>query len=750
MRQFAKIIAMVTVLIYHFLPAKIANAQPIPDTKFVQETHQGYRIGISAAANDLLTIAVDRQNNVWAGGRAGLFRLSAGQRSWQAMFDAEDSGPVFNILCDADGKILVAAWNGLHVFQSGENSSSAVHRSISAIDSPVTAMVQKGGEIIAAGPAGWWRITGKNVRAFSFPCSRAVKDILAAKSGEIFVATGMGLFMKSKTTRKTFFDEHEIISPYLEDLAFAPNGDLWAGGLGGVTVFRNNKTVAKIMAKDGLPSSEVTCVEQSPDGKMWVGTRKGISRFAGGKCSVRHSKRWLLDDDVRDIAFSANGTAWIATRAGVSAIIPRKMTLAEKAKRILEICYARHVRPPYLVGRCNLTIAGDTTSWAPADDDNDGQYTAMYLGMESYRYAVTKNPQAGENARKAFDALKFLQEVTQTPGFFARTVIPADWQHRADPDRELNDRDWAMQLVNNPREKRVHKRWFLSPDKKWLWKATTSSDEMTGHMWGYYIYHELVADAAEKKRVAAHVGKIVNYLIDCGYTLHDVDGKPTKWAVWSPEKLNHDPDWQAERGINSVELLSYLKLAFYMTGDKKFEKHYRRLIEKHNYAHNARFAKNTNPALRTHIDDELLALAFPALIKLEKDQALRKLYLQGVDGWWQAVKVDQSAYFNFVYGDLTGDDPQLGDALFYLRDAPIDQVHWTVDNSRREDVQLTRLPEYEKMQTARLLPPSERGILRWDNNPRQAVQGHDGRSERTGVQWLLPYWMGRYLGYIGG
>lgn len=281
------------------------------------------------------------------------------------------------------------------------------------------------------------------------------------------------------------------------------------------------------------------------------------------------------------------------------------------------------------------------------------------------------------------------------------------------------------------------------------WKSTTSSDEMTGHMWGYYVYHKLVADAKEKKRVAQHVSKIVSYVIDCNYTLHDIDGQPTEWAVWTPEKLNHDPDWLPERGINSVELLSYLKLAYSMTGDKKFDQHYKMLIEKHNYAKNALYPKNTNPGLRTHIDDELLALAFPALVENEKDPTLGKMYLQSVEQWWQAVKGDQSAYFNFIYGSMTGNDHLMADAMFYLRDAPVDQIRWTVDNSKREDVELTRLPEFEKIQTSRLLPPSERGILRWDNNPWQAVQGNGGRTERTGVQWLLPYWMGRYLGYIG-
>lgn len=725
-------------------------AQAVKDTHFVQEYHTPYPIQISPAANNLLTIAVDANDRVWAGGRSGLFVLPRNEKKWLAMFSETNSGPVFDIFCDSTGTTWIAAWNGLYKFDATQHLQPENLLKIAGIKSPLSAVTQFKNAILTAGPDGWWKVSGNKVAKYKITCSRAVRSIRTSEMGEIWAATGMGLFYQNGKKSATFDTVNEIFGPYVADIAFSENGDLWATGLGGITIFHDGKNVRNFHAKDGLPSSDMNCIAKAPDGQMWVGTQGGLSRFDGTKWSVRHSKRWLIHDNVRDIAFDKNGTAWIATQGGVSAIYQKKMTLAEKAAEILDICYARHVRPPYLVGRCALTTPGDTSTWAPLDDDNDGQYTAMYLAMESYRYAATKNPQARENAKKAFEALHYLQTVTETAGFFARTVIPVEWTKMADPDRKLSDQEWALQYVNNPREKRVHKRWHLSKNKKWLWKATTSSDEMTGHMWGYYVYHKLVADEKEKKRVAELVSKIVDYVIEGNYTLRDLDGKPTEWAVWTPEKLNGDPDWLAERGINSVEMLSYLKLAFFMTGEKKFDKHYHKLIEKHGFAKNALYPKNINPSLRTHIDDELLALAFPALLEYEKDAKLRKMYLQSVEQWWEAVKGDQSAYFNFIYGEITGKKALFDDAMFYLYDAPVDQIRWTVDNSKREDVGLTRLPEYEKLQTDRLLPPSERGILRWDNNPWQAVQGNGGRTERTGVQWLLPYWMGRYLGYIGG
>ena len=71
-----------------------------------------------------------------------------------------------------------------------------------------------------------------------------------------------------------------------------------------------------------------------------------------------------------------------------------------------------------------------------------------------------------------------------------------------------------------------------------------------------------------------------------------------------------------------------------------------------------------------------------------------------------------------------------------------------MDNSRREDVTLVRAPEFEQWQTARWLPVDENSFFRWDDNPRVANRGAGGHLESDGVFWMLPYWMGRYYGFI--
>jgi hypothetical protein len=84
----------------------------------------------------------------------------------------------------------------------------------------------------------------------------------------------------------------------------------------------------------------------------------------------------------------------------------------------------------------------------------------------------------------------------------------------------------------------------------------------------------------------------------------------------------------------------------------------------------------------------------------------------------------------------------------FLRDVSLDLVDWTIDNSKREDIRLARRPEMEILQTSRLLPASERGVMRWDRNPWAVKSGNEGHSESCPTFWLVSYWMGRYYGYI--
>ena len=560
--------AVACILLAALLPAPAGER--IADKPFLQEVHEGHPLGVDPGANDARAVTLDSTGSVWVATRAGLYRLAPGETGWsrptsaqEATSPADRNGPAFDLSSDADGVVWAGAWNGVW-----RGKGSRVEK-LPGIEAPVAAICAAGKVVFAAGPDGLWEIAADRVTSKPLPCSRNVRAILPSADGGLWLATAMGLHLERPGGALKLQTGDSGFSTDVRGIAFARDGFLWSAGLGGIVVYNAGRFQAQPTPAVGLPSSDARCVAPGLDGRMWVGTAIGLACFDGRTWSLRHSKRWLVDDDVRDVAFGPDGTGWVATAGGVSALRQRRLTLAEKAEHYHRICAARHVREPGLVEKCRLRVPGDVSTWEPQDDDNDGQYTSMYLAMESFRFAVTKDPEARAAARRAFHALKFLQEVTGTRGFVARTVIPSNWTRMFDPNEAIGAAEWAERRVRDAREKRVELHWRPSKDGKWLWKGDTSSDEITGHMYGYLVYYDLAADGDERKLVSEQVDRVVGTIVDDGFALKDIDGAPTRWGMWAPEKLNGDPDWAPERGVNSVEILSYLKLAKHVTGDPK-------------------------------------------------------------------------------------------------------------------------------------------------------------------------------------
>jgi ligand-binding sensor domain-containing protein len=302
--------------------APASPAAGITDSPFVQEYHEAYPIGLEAEQNDVRAITVDGTGDIWAGTKVGVFRFDSGKKQWAELMGKTDAGPVYDIVVDHAGTVWIGTWNG--IYKSTQNGLQKLKQ----IDCPIAALCVTENEVIGLGGAGIWSITNDTCIYKQMPYSRQFRAVIAAKSGGLWIATGNGLYHHTDTGYKLYQTESELLGPDLHDIAYAQDGSLWIGGLGGITVYKDDKRINSFTPAEGLPSVSVRCVAQGPDGQMWVGTDHGIARYNGKSWSIRHSKRWLLSDDVRDIAFDSQGTAWIATDNGISAIKRKSMSLA--------------------------------------------------------------------------------------------------------------------------------------------------------------------------------------------------------------------------------------------------------------------------------------------------------------------------------------------------------------------------------------------------------------------------------------
>ena len=473
-----------------------------------------------------------------------------------------------------------------------------------------------------------------------------------------------------------------------------------------------------------LPVADFTATAQGSPETIWVATPHGAFRLTRSPYVVEYfaGERWLPDDRVTGIGLDGFVT-WLETPKGFARIEHRVMTLSRKAEAFEERIRTRHDRWG-LTASSELRVPGDVSTSRAVSSDNDGLWTAMYVAAESFRYAVTHDPNARENARHGMAAILRLESITGISGFPARSFI------KVGEDAQPRDGEWHD-----------------TADGRWRWKGDTSSDEIVGHYFVYPIYDELVADDTEKRQLRRTIERITNHILDHEYQLIDVDGQRTRWGWWGPNDIWRDAD---ETGLRALHLLSHLCVAIHLTDDAqlgaRYQRHYDDLVNTHKYALLTRNQKIMVPGHINHSDDELAFLSYYPLLRYETDSHLLGIYKQSLERSWQVERPERNPLWNAIYAAGTSaQEFDRAESIRTLQEIPMDTITWTVRNSQRLDVPIDPLADrFKRPQALVVLPYDEIPMWKWNGNPYALDGGNGGRSEDDGAYFLLPYWLGRY------
>jgi hypothetical protein len=519
----------------------------------------------------------------------------------------------------------------------------------------------------------------------------------------------------------------------------------------GFWVGQRPRAFENLTLRNQLPATNLT-VLQEVEGGLWVGTTRGAfferdgtnSRYATPSAPgiepprFRYyaGKRWLRDDHVVDLATDREGHLWVLTQTGLNKIEFRQTTLAAKADWFHRKIRSRNMRYGFTAER-RLLVPGDITSSEMIDTDNDGGWTSYYLGSLAARYAVTREDETRRQAWESFGALERLQSIHTHTGFPARTFERRGFKF-SDPDR-----------------------WRDAPDPGWEWKGHTSSDEMQAQGFAHAVMWELVAtNATERARVATNWVAVIDHILRHNLYLVDVDGEPTLWGRWHPDYVNWFPPSIHDRRLNSAEIVAGLQLAYRMTGKQAYRAKAYELFEKQGYLTNLLssmkliaptkgyvFRENDMGNEWNHSDDELAFFNYWTLVRFAFTDELRAKYLAAVADHWDFEKAERYPIFNFIFAACGAKEVDAAGAVWTLRGTPLDTIAWRMSNSHRQD--LTKLePNFMGRELRELLPPGERFIARINTQPFILDHGDD-TTDFPGDEFLLGYWLGRYVGAIG-
>jgi len=498
---------------------------------------------------------------------------------------------------------------------------------------------------------------------------------------------------------------------------------------------KKKKQVGEVYKK--LPWTEITTISEI-DGNIWFGSTWGAFMLnEEGKYNYYASKRWLPSDTIVDIAKGPENSILILTDKGLGQICRKEMTLHDKA-----MFYEKQVRERHIRNGFNATTSlrkpGDISFGTMVTSDNDGLWTTMYLAGEVFRYAVTKSDCALQNVRESLDAIERLYTINMIPGFPSRSF----------ERRGYKDNQW---------------KWRRAEDPEWDWKSTTSSDEAIGHIFAFAAIAELVDVPELQTKSIMLIDTLMSHIVKNDFYMVDWNGEPTQWARWHPDYVNARPKMVGDRKINSSNIIGMLQTAYHFTKKEKYKDAAFYLMDEHGYLENLMRPMNdigmapedADELSRllsdgwNHSDDEMYYCGYWGLYRYAFNDTLKAMYKETIIDHWEYEREEKEGLWNIMTALVGAEEIDLEEGVWYLQKYPMDLIDWTISNSHRKDIEMVE-PNFRKQTITEILPASELRISRHNANRFDLDRNGAGRAEYSaGDIWILPYWIGRYLGVIG-
>jgi hypothetical protein len=499
-----------------------------------------------------------------------------------------------------------------------------------------------------------------------------------------------------------------------------------------------------------LPCAEITVVKQL-NNQLWFGSAKGAFCLnEKGKYSYFAGERWLPGNRILDLVSGPENSILALTDKGLGQLSFNPITLEEKA-----LFYEKQVREKnirYGINCSGVSMPNGYSSGQTGNQPSDNLWTGMYLAAELFRFKVTGSLDAKENAFEAFEAMERFHTVTNIPGLFARSF------ERDYKTENTKGADWKKKELLSGSPASI---WLPAADhRNWTWRSTASSDQTVAQVFAMTMILELSDDAAWKVRALKCLDNLMTFIVKNDLYIIDVDGEPTMWGKWNPDYVNKFPTNVGDRKITSSNIIAFLQTAYHYTHKQLFKDKAFELMTKYGYLDNltrpfAQIGPNHADELSkvlseewNHSDDEMYFLAYWGLYPFAFSGELKEQFGQAIKDHWSVELPEHNALWNFTYAMTGAKDFDLDASIDFLKDYPIDMRNWAINNSERKDIEL--IPANFRGQTTKeRLSLREAPLFRHNGQIFRLDNAGDGSTlTSAGDTWLLPYWMGRYLGVI--
>jgi uncharacterized protein (TIGR03437 family) len=327
------------------------------------------------------------------------------------------------------------------------------------------------------------------------------------------------------------------------------------------------------------------------------------------------------------------------------------------------------------------------------DCGDSALWTGAYLAAEAFRYNVTQSADALNNVRIALAGLKALIDVTGD-NRLARCMAMANSPYAA----SISSQESSNRIKQNP---------------PWIWVDNTSRDQVVGAFFGLGAAFDLVNDAAVRSGISDVATRLLGFIAGHQWSPND---DISNTFVLRPEELQMLLD--VARHVNPSNKVSGPLLVPPIDAGAAFD-----VLSNSSY-------------FKFNLD----FMSFYNLVRLGNDSSYLKAY--------QIVRnhtaSHQNAFFDMIDRALQGPNS--------ARDAEANMLldQWLLRPVRDPHVDLTNTVPVCGSEACIPVPVPLRTPtdFLWQRDPFQLTGGASSTIESPGIDYILPYWMGRYYGLI--
>ena len=404
--------------------------------------------------------------------------------------------------------------------------------------------------------------------------------------------------------------------------------------------------------------------------------------------------------------------------------------------------------------------AGDAAPSLYGTGGDSAIFTGFYLAAAIYRFVTTGGRQDLDAVLGAARGLHLLTHVSGTPGVIARCAFPADqagrWRY-PESWQERIDRGFVYESPADIPD--IGAPGAFYPPMIFYTRATR--DQLTGILYGVGVGLAELDPAAYTGQISADVGRALGILQEViravwrrlratGFIIRDHRGATGTTACLVD-------------GLLKAQLLAVYRAALGQR-EKPGSLPYRRADRLYRLAFAGAFGLNDGDLGDIFNRNSLLDGYFSFNLRFARSFTVHRLESDGArlatvtdymtKHVWRYVRDHRNTHFNFLYAAATGDGAGLADARRSLRELALKPLRsWSsplIGQDRYPPRRvLLRGDTGSYVVPVHLRKPT--GYFIWQKDPFATGAGEadtQGLTEATGLDFMLPYWMGRRYGFI--